>query len=194
LNPEVIAMQDAYLFAGCLRPPIILGRQMKPFSSAHLMMLEFVASPLLSDLSKAQPADLLLALYVCGQSWPFSWLETSGLRAEVKAWKNKNAAPWNYAATLAQWLDYFRSYMAAPERVHKPDESASAKAPVPIRLVTWLLRTLRVSEERAWNMPICLAMAYKAGCDALDGDESLLDDDAIAWLDAPAEKASEKYE
>lgn len=188
-------MQDAYLFAFCLHPPVILGRQMQPFSSAHLMELECVGSPLVHHYDQASPADLLAAIYICSFAWPFPWFgkAPSTMRKDVTAWGKSVSARWDFLSALDQWQDYFRSYWKAPERTHDPNsESAAILAPASIKIVAWLLRTLHgMTEERAWNMPICLALAYKAGCDALDGDKSLLDEDTIAVLDAPTEAPGE---
>lgn len=180
-------MQDAYLFAMGLRPPVILGRQLRPFCAAHLMELECADSSLVYDASQITPADLLLAVFICFHAWPFPWQEIAEdtLTENVKAWGELVGPEWDFPGALAQWLDYYRVYMAGPERSHKPDAGGAIRAPVPVKIVSWLLRTIHgMTETRAWNMPICLALAYKAGCDALNDDKSLLDEDAIAVLDA----------
>lgn len=176
------------MFAFCLRAPVILGRQLRPFSSAHLMMLECINSPLVRDAGEVLPADLLAAIYICSFEYPFPWLNQAqgSLFKEIAEWGGKVQPQWDFQETLEQWLDYFRSYWKAPERTHSPDAAGvPVRAPASIKIVAWLLRTIHgMTETRAWNMSINLALAYKAGCDALDGDKSLLDDDAIAVLDA----------
>jgi len=181
-------MQAAYINALMLRPPVILGRQMQPLSCAHLAALAAIDSPLLGRLQDANAADLIPAIFICSYSWPFPWLDAAqaDIEQQVREWGA--AAPrFEFREVIAQWSAYTNQYSKAPYRYESP--SKAPRVPFPFSLVTFLQCELGIPEARAWNMPLCLVLSYRAAHDAYMGSESVMEEEvAQAEMEMEAEQ------
>lgn len=173
-------MLQFYSDAFFCEPPTVLGRKLRPYSLGHSFILEATASPFVTG-GPVNAFELIGAVLMC--SIPFRELvdkiNTNGLEAESAAMGKDMDLGVMYAAELAKFNDYLRTYDKAPPAIQK---KAETECPVPWQfIVAWRLME-RIPEDRAWDMPLSLALAYNAAWRWEHGDETLLGEDAINTL------------
>lgn len=176
-------MQLCYQNAFIARPPVVFGRQLEPLSLGHVYLLTVQGSPLM-DGGPVTQGDIVTAVFIC--SSPFKEaidrLVSPDCLSSAVEWGKENRSA-NSEAECKAFMDYFRSYFQYPERYleHKVNGVSvkQSKSAVPwFYVIAWSLME-RVSEERAWNMPLPLAFSYHAANAQFNGDEMLVPDDEV---------------
>jgi hypothetical protein len=152
----------------------IAGVRLGPLTLAQAYCLYAWESPVVRG-GQIGMADFALALWTCSQPcWPFSRfvvavnaekpqriLARIGRRYDLRRFAVDSAA-------LREWIDW---HCKTPPRFLKPTpDSKGAAAPWPMVVAVQLIPML--GEDRVWQMPVPLAMAYKIAVDNAQGDTS----------------------
>jgi hypothetical protein len=174
-------MYDCYYNALFVHCPLVLGRQMQPISMGHALLLIAIKSPVLSgDFENALRADILPAIYICSMPYAdaVAKIKVGEFESDCKAWGESVSLLGNETAEFDAFLEYFKEHIKFPPRyeyiskggkIIKPEEGA---VPWPFT-IAWALME-RMTEDRAWNMPLPLAFAYHAANCQFHGDEFLV--------------------
>ncbi len=176
-------MDKAYIHS--LATPIcpkVLGKQLLPLSLGHLFILQASDSPLLTE-GEVTLGDLAFCVWCCSMEFPEVQAKLAGIRTEkdmlklqksVFKWGKKNPLKkLNVEEIANQIADYLGDFIQAPTR-WESKEDKQAKVPWMLSVATCLMMHGGFEEERAWTMPVPLALSmYSAIGEAL-GDESLL--------------------
>jgi hypothetical protein len=172
-------MQAAYLNALFLAPPVILGRQLKPYSLAHIAFLRSIDSPFYTG-KHASINDLVIAAFVCSHAWPFPFMsqDPDALGQACAEW-GESLGTVDFKSNLAAFLRYIRAYSAMPARGTPPDAEAIVPEQVPwmFAMAFFLMNDLGFEEIQAWNTPVGRAFAYAAVKAVRSGDETLVSEE-----------------
>lgn len=182
-------MDSVYFRSALVQAPVILGRQLKPFSVYHaLVLMQFDNAYMVGGLPARE--DFLAGILICCEGYEdnlktFSLFERSrtyrffwGLRLLFS----------NLEKAQADFDEYIRVFTDAPSYWSGTDTKCS-KVPWPFFLATVLLMYLPAfSPQQIWDMPLCLAACYKSVI-AEENGAQLADQDI-----ADMEKAAAKEE
>jgi hypothetical protein len=175
-------MQAAYLNALFLSPPVILGRQLLPYSLAHIAFLRSIESPFYTG-KPAAINDLVVAAFVCSHAWPFPFLsqDPEALGRACAEW-GESLGPVDFQSNLAAFWRYIREYSAMPLRGTPPDADEIIQEYVPwmFTIAFFLMNDLRCSEVEAWNKPVGRAFTYATVKAVLRGDNTLVSEEEIS--------------
>ena len=170
-------MQEAFLQSALYRPPVVLGRQIRPFSPFHALALEAVNSPFAHDpVTGVTPDSLIVAVYTCSLSYADglpALLDT----AKIQAW-GASIGKWDFAKTKAQFFRHMDDSMLLPVFYHTGDEE-DCRAPVVWHLATSAMRFLHMTETEAWDCSIAKLVCYRACISEWNGSKSLKSDEEI---------------
>ena len=166
-------------FLACVfaAPPVVLGRQLRPFCCGHAVLLASLKSPFVEG-GEVDTADFLLAVWIC--SMPFEegrakLMRPQGVAQEAKEW-GEGVGSFDYPAELSAFRAYLVEHTRAPARWRRAD-SKSSKAPWPLVVSTVLMRELGLPESEAWNKPLQEAMWLFATIAEQNGDDSLVSEE-----------------
>lgn len=179
-------MDPAFQEAPFASPPEIFGVRLLPFCLGHAATLMAMDSPLFSHAAWTAK-ELATAVVVCAMpGFAFCPLGAQPGWAEmaVKVGEASAADPdWERTA-LRPFVDYARTYMRSP-RIWAGEGRREAGTPWPWAMV-WRLMD-RMSERRAWTMPLNRAVCYfMADLEAAGGVEIMTDQDReLAALVSP---------
>ncbi len=156
-------------------PTIVCGLLLRPFSLGHQLYL-IRENPVFSGsavhgstVTDTEFAALIAAVLICSQSWDESRRMTQDRLLPLKLWIWKrrlrravNREPLNRIT----WLLTFHRYLEAGAiefplseiaRPDRPSVSRSPGCPFLLRLHSWIMRELRLTESQAWDYPLGLA-------------------------------------
>ena len=143
----------------------IAGKQLVPFSLLHSVQLETIESPLWATgaTEEATQADLWIAALVCSSSEPVIEFP-------------KPDEDFDFGQACLVWRAYIDQCCAWPMLHSRPANvlGSDLSAPWELFVVTYLMRELGISEERAWTMPYGLAMWYYASAREQESGDSLI--------------------
>jgi hypothetical protein len=164
-------MHDAWLTSLLCRPPKILGRRLLPFSLAHSFILERAGNGYWGGGEKT-PAHFFECVDICSRDWSGNAERFGG---KFSAWNFRRWVARHVRKLSPAHVESLESYIAdyaeTPER--KGGESGRAMvSPWQFRVVGWLVANGH-TEDRAWNMPLNLALCYFHASREFEGDESL---------------------
>jgi hypothetical protein len=171
-----MANKDIFFKAIFLRPPLICGKQLRPFSLAHEYFLEYVQNPYLVG-GKTSKEKLLEAILVCSMTY-------SEIAEYICKPKVLNVAIWalrwrmhNLKVAGESFLVYLDDYFDTPEHWIKENSSGEGYAsPWQYHIVRILCDKYNCTLDDAWNMPVNLARCYyDVHCES-GGDESIISD------------------
>lgn len=152
-------MQGAFVQALTYSPPVILGRQMLPFSCWHGLLLEAAGSPYIVG-GIPTTSDVVYGAWVCSGRF------TSGIAADKRAlgkWgRRQRRAVWG--DVLLAFSDYIEAGLAGPQYWRGGNEK-SVKAPYWWHLALFAQSKLGFTEAAAWDTPVAKLSCYRA-CDA----------------------------
>lgn len=138
----------------------VCGRDLRPFSLRHRLVLSAIGSPLLPGSTKQiNPSDLIVAARVCSIPDPF---EATGGRSmrDVLRLALYSLRPRLYYSDLGAWRDYLLDTAQHPVMAGKKDANKRDRG------VDWTLNValsligMGFTEEEAWTMPEGRAMFY----------------------------------
>jgi len=165
----------AYVYSSdaLVKPPVLFGRRLLPFTLGHADVLHAAEHPALTD-NILTPPDLGSAVFICSKPWEKSTellrsgkfkahLIRLGLRASLRPDKT----------ALDRFNEYREFYVAAPPRWESEKTTPSA-APWHLTLFCAIQKNTNLSMEETWNLTIRRAAEICAGLSAIQGDESLM--------------------
>jgi len=166
------AMSDAWLSSLLCRPPKILGRRLQPFSLAHSFILERAENPYWCGGDKTA-AHFFEAVDICARALDENAAHFNGGKVRTfKKWAAKFLRKVNAEEVIA-FTSYLNNFAECPPRDNKGGGRAMV-SPWQFRIVGWLVAH-GFAEDRAWNMPLNLAMCYFGAANEMEGDESLIE-------------------
>jgi len=148
-----------------IRPPVVLGQQMLPFSAYHMAALMLIDSPYAptAPQPKVSRQDLAVAAFVCAHGFE----DGPGLmfpdlnEDEFCKFCDPDA---DFEYENAQFQTYITDYCTVPEIWTPVDTSATKTTgiPVPFHLVGVVLQAFSgITRAEAWNMGIGELIGYK---------------------------------
>jgi len=159
-------MHEAALAQAALpAPTVVLGMPLRPFSIGHELALIREGNPLAETLTDSQSivdrAALAQAALICSETW-------AGIRSLHKdPWLPLKLLIWKLRTRNADQVEEvraFNAYRNAGSLEFKVSDMRQAGqpprqpgAPFLLRLQQFLVVTMRLSEEQAWNYPYGLA-------------------------------------
>ncbi len=168
-------MQGVFISAFTFTPPVILGRQMLPFSCFHGLLLDAAGS---SFLSERLPGidDVILSAWICSHSFADGYLGTMDFKA-IRAWgrKCRRLGPVEISTAITEFREYIDASMEKPVCWQSKDSKAS-RAPVWWLLTTFAQTELDKDEAAAWDAPFMKLVCYLICRNEIDGDDSLMTD------------------
>lgn len=166
-------MQQVFATAIYHTEPTVLGKKLLPLSLGHVFALMAVESPYVCHGPKGL-WDLSLAVAICSHTWEGNqrWFKSGKILADFKRW-GKQCRKLNFVAEHWKFKTYFDHYTQFPERNHSEGMKPS-RHPWPLMVANSLVA--KVGEERAWNMPLPLAVSYWSADAEMQGDDSLKSD------------------
>lgn len=168
-------MDAKFLSAAYRIPPVVLGRQLKPFCCGHAQSLYALQSPYMLG-GDIQREDLIVAIWLCsmdsqtGRQKLLS--ESNNIIEEGLEW-GKEIITWDFHNHAQKFDDYLKEYIKSPP-MWKKSEHKEAKSPWPLRIVVILMREFSMSKDEAENMPLPMALWWIATINDLNGDGSLI--------------------
>ena len=174
-------MQDVFKNALYHKEPTVLGRRLLPLSLAHIYALMAIDSPY-TDGGPKSLIDLSVAVMICSRTWEEGqeFFRQSNLLRVCKAW-GKTCGKMKFGEEQSKFIRYLDEYTQFPDRLQ--DVGATpCRHPWPLLVVQTILG--KVTESRAWNMPLPLAVSYWSAEAELNGDETLKGDSFDADLAA----------
>lgn len=179
---------DAFLMPGATW---ICGRKLKPFCLRHRIFLEGLGSPFFSEdgAKEITPADLLLALKICGDevigspTWSDHWLT-------FRMW----LSPEYYRAGCRAFLWHIDSTKLYPKFWERSDRGGGSPISLPWQmLVIGNLIKNGISYQDAFNMPEAKAVWLSATFSILNGSKvEILTTDDEALIDELAKVRAQK--
>ena len=172
-------MDPRFLAAVFARPPVVLGRQLRPFCCGHAVLLDALESPYIRGGALAQDGtDLIKAVWICSQTYEQGrdglMRPPEAIAVECQQWgESLKAESLDIRAEHDRFTAHLEEHTRAPKRWKKGDEKA-AKSPWPLVIAIGLQRELGWSEERAWNAPLQEALWAFAAIAESNGDDSLI--------------------
>lgn len=162
-----------------LQPPVILGRQLKPFSLIHYSVLSGMRNPYVVG-GRCHPQNLVVACLICGMQWSEIRERIYGrfaLTVREKLWTR--AAAWrDFVSHSEAFKLYVADSVATPDRWSEAGKSSGGiSAPWEFHIVRTLCKEWRMDHEHAWNLPFNLAACYSDVSAEAHGDKSLVSED-----------------
>lgn len=167
-------MQATFERAMQARRTTIAGVRLGPLTLAQAYCLYAWGSPVVRG-GQIGISDFALALWTCSQAcWPFARFvdAVNGGKPErmLARWGRRydmRRLPAD-AESLREWVDW---HCKTPPRFLKADKTPGGPAaPWPLVVAVQLIPML--GEDRAWSVPVPLAMSYKIALDNAQGDKS----------------------
>jgi hypothetical protein len=156
-------------------PPIVLGKQLKPFCCGHAQSLYAIQSPFMIG-GQITKAELLTAVWLCSMS------SEDGRTKLLSSWKDVEEEAFQWGKSIVDWdiklesekfEEYLNEYIKSPATWKKADHR-EAKSPWSLRVIIILMRELKMSRTEAEDMPLPMALWYIATINDLNGDNSLI--------------------
>lgn len=162
------------------RPPVVLGRQLKPFSLAHAMFLLACDSPYFHVGADPTIEDMAFLVWVCSQdAYPFGPIADAMLDDRTQKAMRKWGVQWSRKTRMTSMIedsvkltDYLISANDRPPRYFADGTQRNPKTPWPLTMVVKLMMN-GTPVAQAWNQPMALSTSVKLTIDFLEGDDSL---------------------
>lgn len=166
-------MQDEFFQALYYQPGTVFGRQMRPFSLSHSLLLAGLDNGWLKSVD-ASRSELLHAVWICGQDHAANAVQLLNpplIRMAFFSWKSRKM---DYAFERDSFLQYISDYLTVPEHWESGSGGKSFRAPWQFHFVMILTQNFGMTINQAWNTPVSLARAYYDVWAESQGDESLV--------------------
>lgn len=173
-------MQTAWIQACLYQPPVVLGRQLQPFSSFHALALDAVDSPFWHG-GIPSVDDLILAVHICALTWETRSAVFGDFRRLMKWGRRQRKA--DRAAELEAFRRYLNESNVYPAR-WKTGESSNIKASGFFHLVAFAMHRMNMTEAQAWDCCmarlVCYSEAYR---EQETGKSDLISDDEMKGIE-----------
>lgn len=168
-----------------LQPPVVCGKQLRPFSAFHACTLMLFDSPFMSEEpGEIKEVDLFFAVWVCS----LSIKEKDKLFPEpdlqaIVAWVSEEKI--SLKEELAAFNQYLLDYWSFPEVWQGQGATKESGIPWPYFIVSSVLSGIQgLSEETIWDAALSKLVCYKAALDEQNGADIVSDKqkEMIAYL------------
>lgn len=169
-------MDRAFVNAIDLRPPVVLGLQLKPLALGHVMVLYAIDSPFFAE-GRLDVFALSAAVYVCSNqaSAFFGKGLTPPDRKTIQKWARAcGSAKMDYAAETKRFVKYIEAYLEHPEN-WTDDGGKKPRAPWPFTIAFALINQAHFTEPAALDEPVNRAMCWYACLGEVNGNEIVTD-------------------
>jgi hypothetical protein len=183
-------MQGAFIQSLTYNPPSVLGRQLKPFSPWHGLLLEAAGSPYLHG-GLPDVNDLILGVWICTKSFSEGFRAAAD-RYAARKWGASLKQP-QFFSDQAIFTEYISASFLTPQ-YWQGKEAKPIRAPYFWHLATFAMRDLHLSEQEAWDVSITRLACYQACVADVSGSKDLMsaeDIKGIEILKADEEKEKE---
>jgi len=163
---------DSVFFQSILvRPPVIMGRKLRPFSLFHaLVLMQFDSSHL--NGQKVTIDELVFSVFVCGLEYPQGVDYIFSIKAikDCAKWGKKSKKKYDYSESFEEFRQYLLDYMRFPgiyETTSASGQSLNApkksNIPWPFKVAADIMNKYPgFTEKEVWNMPVIKASTYRA--------------------------------
>lgn len=165
-------------------PPILLKRQLLPFSIGHYFLLDALNSPFIES-GQVTLADCLLLIGVCSRNFMDAVAFVQSLSDPTT---KQLFASWGTdcgvvnVAELAKTIELYLKHFGSAPDFWEEDDSKPARLPLCLVLTTALMGKLHFNHDAAWNFPLGQAIWY-AVATAEDAGERVVTDDEASLLE-----------
>lgn len=177
-------MDEFFHSAFCVRPPRVLGMQLKPFSLGHWVVLEHLGSTWLEQGATITKPCLIQAVWVCSRLATDIGDEHPRLTARI--WRNlvRRAKRCDFEAEKTVFDCYLSSYARRPEVWTSGDGAGRIGSPAPYAIAWAMMQYGHQNYKDAWNMPVCMANALYSVCGEYHGTSQVVTDEERAAIAA----------
>ena len=161
-----------------VKPPVIMGVKMKPFSIIHAVVLRELGSPFCAVGGKPERGDLLIALMVCSRTYREISRDIVPDLAKCKyVGMLLRSVVRNIALAQYKFAVYLDDFASVPGHGPTTKPGKPCKAMAEWHMVRVLCSEYGISFDRAWDMPYgaarCACDCYSEanGSKTLDGPE-----------------------
>lgn len=181
-----------------------LGVALLPLSIGHLMLLNRVASPFVTNEEEPSMDDLALAVFICGQDHNEAWqLIKSGKHEQIlKAWAEdlttekkglfrKKLKPINFYRELEVFREYFARSCSWPDFMAKK-EGKDQGVPLLQKVKLFLLSETTLTEKEILSRPYALCMWDFISGIAQKTDVEIVDEDNYQEMKRQTNEAVKK--
>jgi len=155
-------MQPVWIQSLLYQPPTVLGKQLKPFSALHFLILNFYKSPFLHGKGRISTDDLILAVIVCASDFASRHDLLNIDIKRIKKWGREHRKTDLLEAT-ATLKEYLQESMVIPEKWQSSgdDSGGTIKTNAGYALVMFAMGRLGMTEAEAWNAPLARLVCYR---------------------------------
>lgn len=180
-----MTFDEKFLQAVLIRPPKVLGLQLRPYCAGHALVLDALGNPFVTPGADWTIEALGIAVLVCSLTFeqckqmliPRGRGDRFALSTRFALWRLGRRA-WRRRKTIEHemqtFVDYLMDYQEMPD--YWDSKGGSLNAPWPFAAVIGVVMALKgaVSVADAWNMPLSEAVYYGATVGDLLGDDALM--------------------
>lgn len=172
------------------------GVLLRPFCLRHLITLQSINHPFVTENAVPEPDDVVLALRICSSDLGIAAIETKATWSEK--WLNGKmiASPLLMAKVIAEFVRYTELYSTNPKVWEKEQDKGSIdvrkeKIPDILMLVSILISKTTLTENEVWTMPIGKVSWYATAVAVMEGAnvETISTSDEIKFEEEKAELA-----
>ncbi len=150
------------------------GVLLRPFCLRHLITLQSINHPFVTEGAVPEPDDVVLALRICSSDLGIASIEAKATWGEK--WLNGKmiASPLLMSKTIAEFVRYTELYSSTP-KVWEKDKGKDSidirkeKIPDILMLVGLLICKTTLTEEDVWTMPIGKVSWYATAVAVMEG-------------------------
>ena len=165
----------------------VYGLALAPFSLLHSVLLSSLENPAWIGGS-VTPETLLAAAVLCSRASGTAPLPHPEQAAET-------IAAHDFAEQFDAWETYLARCTASPRTKRRESSGGGLRAPAELIVAVFLMRTLGISEQRAWTMKYGLAQWYfEASCEQETGESDIITEADAAEMEAALTEAGQAAE
>lgn len=154
-------MQPVWIQSLLYQPPTVLGKQLKPFSALHFLILNFYASPFLHGKGRISTDDLILAVIVCASDFASRHDLLNIDNKQIKKWGREHRKT-DLLEAVATFEEYLQESMVIPEKWQSvQDGGGTIKTNTSYALVMFAMGRLGMTEAQAWDVPLARLVCYR---------------------------------
>ena len=157
-------MYECHINAVLLRPGVIMGQELRPFTLGHAFLLEAQDSPFICG-GAVEFADLVFAVVICSMPWEEARAlvmdERRLIKAAAKWGRRVGRKKYDIKEACAEFATYIKSYFDTVDVLEDPEKKADpcpTALPIAARMA-WALME-RMTEAEAWACPMGKALMY----------------------------------
>lgn len=178
-------MDTCFLNAMFYRPPLLLGRAMKPFALGHVVVLLAATSPLVVGGPIAWQ-DVLFATYVCSLTWDQlteRLHDPDLIRREAVAW-GETVGAFSASEVTGELSAYLAISSSSPAR-WQTDDARPMRLPWPFVVARAIRPGVDLASAAIMDMPVSRALVeYACLAAANGGDDDFMSDEERAGIEA----------